>query len=108
MLPHLAQLPKYTLQERMMMSCLLQSQREEEERVTGKNSKQAESTVCTKNKNRTHLRTSSQFYNLQPHNYPHSQQDVNAPSLPGKFYLHRNSCRPFPMQGTLCYNAIHA
>ena len=40
--------------------------REEEERVTAKNLKQAESLVCTKN--RTHLPTNSQFHDLRPHN----------------------------------------
>ena len=51
-------------QERMMTSFLLR--REEEERVTAKNSKQAESPACTEN--RTHLPTSSQFHDLRPHN----------------------------------------
>ena len=52
------------MQERIMTSFLFG--REEEERVTGKNSKQAESPACTKN--RTRLRTSSQFHDLRPHN----------------------------------------
>ena len=47
------------------MSFLLR--REEEERhVTAKTSKQAESPACPKN--RTHLPTSLQFHDLQPHN----------------------------------------
>ena len=54
----------YSNQERMMTSFLLL--REEEERVTAKKSKQAESPACTKN--RTHLPASSQFHDLQPHN----------------------------------------
>ena len=60
----------------------------EEERVTAKNSKQAESPACIKNK--THLRTSLQFHDLQLHNqcYPRSQQDVNAPS---KFYSYKGT-----------------
>ena len=52
-----------------------------EEHVTANtcNSKQAVSPVYTKN--RTHLPTSSQFHDLRLHKcYPHSQQDVNAPS----------------------------
>ena len=67
--------------------------REEKERVTAKNLKQAESTSYTKN--RTHLCTSSQFHLIMHCN----QQDVSAPSLPGKFYLHRDGCWPFLMWG---------
>ena len=47
-----------------MTSFLLR--REEEEHVTARNWKQAESPACTKN--RTHLPTSSQFHDLRPHN----------------------------------------
>ena len=60
--------------------------------------------ICTQN--RTNLPTSLQFHDLRLHN-PHNQQDVSAPSLYGKFWLHRNGCRPFQMQQTLCYNVIH-
>ena len=57
---------------------------EEEERVTAKKSKQAESPASTKN--RTHLPEvcSSTIYDPTTQFYPHSQQDVNTPSLPGK------------------------
>ena len=51
-------------QERIMTSFLFG--REEEERVTGKILKQAESPACTIN--RTRFRTSSQFHDLRPHN----------------------------------------
>ena len=55
------------MQERIMTSFFIaEASRVEEERVTDKNSKQAESPACTKN--RTHLRTSSQFHDLRPHN----------------------------------------
>ena len=73
----------YDNQECMMMLLLLQ--REEKERVTTKNLKQAESPVCAQD--RTHLPTSSQSHDLQLHNavFTRGQQDMNTPSLPGKF-----------------------
>ena len=78
--------------------------REEKERVTAKNSKQAESTSCTKN--RTHLCTSWQFH-LITHYYPCNQQDLCAPSLFGKFYLHRNDCWPILTWGIQAWQSGH-
>ena len=79
-----------------------------EERVTCKNSKEAESPVCTKIEHSFAQVCSPTIYDLTTQCHLCSQQDVNAPSLPGKFYLHRNGCQPFLTRGTLCYNAIHA
>ena len=70
-------------QECMMMSFLLR--REEKERVTGKfQNRQNLSNVLKLEHTFTQVRCST-IYDLTTQCCPHSQQDLNAPSLPGKF-----------------------
>ena len=59
-----------------------------------KTSKQAESSSCILKIEHTFAQVrSSTIYDLTMQCYPHSQQHVNVPSLPGKMYPHSPSRR---------------
>ena len=67
----------------MMMSCLFQ--REEEERVTNKIQNRQNLPHVLKIEHTFPQVRSSTICDLTMQCYPHSQQDVNAPSLHGTF-----------------------